>query len=399
MPGYRIAIGYDSPQLFLDKDMASLSKKGYVWTKREKAENVIVAGQSRKIWNENQKKSMRIVPEEEQIAEKTSGDDLILEFPEDPSSITEEKNRLFDALLSLGDILTDYPHLRSLLRKAVSREDAETLDLLHYIELTDEDDERQQDYAHMLRECRVRRRKAKDMLTVVDLLETAEPAIRSAAEWIRKADRRKYHARAIDPLPEASDEASDISADTESNALPPIRKAEEYPSDEHDCVDLESDSSLDALIPTEGAYDFSEAESSGDSEIFFAVASGEDASDDSADIVDTDCEQSVVVNALNDDSDSFASFSEEFAENYRETHQKNKKGKYGALGEADKVHILAEMAETYRAAVASADKPEDVLGSLGKNASEKKIYSQIFHGVGNAGKVAKAWLQYRCQEK
>ena len=121
---------------FLDKDMASLSKKGYVWTKREKTENVITAGQSRKIWNENQKKSMRIVPEEEQIAEKTSGDDLILEFPEDPSSITEEKNRLFDALLSLGDILTDYPHLRSILRKAVSREDAETLDLLHYIELT-----------------------------------------------------------------------------------------------------------------------------------------------------------------------------------------------------------------------------------------------------------------------
>lgn len=189
MPGYRIAIGYDSPQLFLDRDMASLSKEGYVWTKREKAENVIVAGQSRKIWNENQKKSMRIVPEEEQMAEKTSSDDLILEFPEDSSSITEEKNRLFDALLSLGDILTDYPHLRSLLRKAVSREDAETLDLLHYIELTDENDERQQDYAHMLRECRIRRRKAKDMLTVVDLLETAEPAIRSAAEWVRKADR------------------------------------------------------------------------------------------------------------------------------------------------------------------------------------------------------------------
>ena len=170
-------------------------------------------------------------------------------------------------------------------------------------------------------------------------------------------------------------------------------------------MDLESDSSLDALIPIEGAYDFSEAESSGDSEIFFAAASDAEASDDSADITDTDCEQSVVVNALNDgpdsfaDSDSFASFSEEFSENYRATHNKNKKGKYGALGEADKVHILAEMAETYRAAVASADKPEDVLGNLGKNASEKKIYSQISRGVGNAGKVAKALLQYRCQEK
>lgn len=400
MPGYRIAIGYDSPQLFLDKDMASLSKKGYVWTKREKAENVITAGQSRKIWNENQKKSMRIVPEEEQVAEKTSSDDLILELPEDPSSVVaEEKDRLFDALLSLGDILTDYPHLRSILRKAVSREDAETLDLLHYIELTDEDDERQQDYAHMLRECRVRRRKAKDMLTVVDLLETAEPAIRSATEWVRKADRRKYHARAIDPLPEASEEASDMSADTESNALSPIRKAEEYPSDEHDCVDLESDSSLDALIPTEGAYDFSSAESSGDSEIFFAAASDTEASDDSADIVDTDCEQSVAINALNDDSDSFASFSEEFAENYRATHKKNKQGKYGALGEPDKVRILAEMAETYREAVADANEPGDILSNLGKNASEKKIYSQISRGVGNAGKVAKAWLQYRCQEK
>lgn len=400
MPGYRIAIGYDSPQLFLDKDMASLSKKGYVWTKREKAENVIVAGQSRKIWNENQKKSMRIVPEEEQIAEKTSGDDLILEFPEDPSSITEEKNRLFDALLSLGDILTDYPHLRSILRKAVSREDAETLDLLHYIELTDEGDERQQDYAHMLRECRVRRRKAKDMLTVVNLLETAEPVIHSAAEWVRKADRRKYHARAIDPLPEASEEASDMSADTESNALPLIQKNEEYSSDAQDCADYESDSSLDALIPTEGAYDFSEAESSGDSEIFLAAASDTEASDDNADIADTDREQSIVINALNDnsdsfaDSDSFASFSEEFSENYRATHKKNKKGKYGALGEVDKVHILAEMAETYRVALVSADKPEDVLGSLGKNASEKKIYSQMLRGVGNAGKVAKAWLQY-----
>lgn len=377
--------------------MASLSKEGYVWTKREKAENVIVAGQSRKMWNDNQKKSMRIIPEEEQVAEKTSNDVVDSDLPEDPSSVVaEEKDRLFDALLSLGDIFSDYPHLRSILCKAVSREDVVTLDLLHYIELTSEDDGRQQDYARMLRECRVRRRKAKDMLAVVDLLETAEPAIRSAAEWIRKADRRKYHARAVDPLPEVSEEASDMCVDTESNALSSIQKTEEC---RHDYADCESDSSLDALIHTEDAYDFSSVESSDDPEIFFAEDSGEDASDDSTDIADMNHEQSVAMNAMNDSFDSLTSFSEEFSENYRATHKKRKDGEYGTLGEPEKVHILAEMAETYREAVAGANESEDVLGKLGKNASEKKIYFQISRGTGNAGKVAKAWLQYRCQEE
>lgn len=386
MPGYRIAIGYDSPQLFLDRDMASLSKEGYVWTKREKAENVIVAGQSRKMWNDNQKKSMRIIPEEEQVAEKTSNDVVDSDLPEDPSSVVaEEKDRLFDALLSLGDIFSDYPHLRSILCKAVSREDVATLDLLHYIELIDEDDKRQQDYARMLRECRVRRRKAKDMLAVVDLLETAEPAIRSAAEWVRKSDKRKYRARVVDPLPKMSAEASDMCVDTESNALSSIRNTEEYPSDGNDCVDLESD--------------FSSAESSDDPKIFFADDSDEDASDDSADVTDMDHEQSIAINAMNDGSDSLTSFSEEFSENYRATHKKRKDGEYGMLGEPEKVHILAEMAETYREAVTGANESEDVLGKLGKNASEKKIYFQISRGTGNAGKVAKAWLQYRCQEE
>lgn len=399
MPGYRIAIGYDSPQLFLDRDMASLSKEGYVWTKREKAENVIVAGQARKMWNDNQKKSMRIIPEEEQVAEKTSNDVVDSDLSEDPSSVTEENDRLFDAILALGDIFSDYPHLRSILCKAVSREDVVTLDLLHYIELTSEDDGRQQDYARMLRECRVRRRKAKDMLAVVDLLETAEPAIRSAAEWIQKAGKRKYRARAVDPLPEVSDEASDMCVDTESNALSSIRNTEEYPSDGNDCVDLENDSSLDALISAEDASDFSSAESSDDPKIFFAEDSDEDASDDSTDVTDMDHEQSIAINAMNDDSDSLTSFSEEFSENYRATHKKRKDGEYGMLGEPEKVYKLAEMAETYRTAIVGADKPEEVLGKLGKNASEKKIYFQISRGTGNAGKVAKAWLQYRCQEE
>lgn len=199
MPGYKIAVGYDTPQLFMNKNMNALEKQGHVWEKEEKAKNVIKAQKNSKNFTDEQKKSMHVVSVDELLAEQRKNDpdddeagadeepvetepddsdDSLPDLTADP----EKKERLFSAVVTLADMLSDYMRIRSSLSRAVGREDAITLDLMHYIELTDKDDKRQDEYASMLRECRIRRRRAKDMLIVFDALEDAVSSIVSAAE-------------------------------------------------------------------------------------------------------------------------------------------------------------------------------------------------------------------------
>lgn len=185
MPGYKIVVDCDLPWLYLNKDMKSLGVDGYIWDKREKAENVVNAQQKSKNFTDDQKKHMRVVSVDDLLAElkKKEKRDCVEEdvdqedFVEigktSSDLITDptEKNELFDAVSALADRLSGYDSRRSALRKAVAREDAVTLDLMHYIELTDKDDVRQEEYAMLLRDSRIRRRRAKDMLKVLDALE------------------------------------------------------------------------------------------------------------------------------------------------------------------------------------------------------------------------------------
>lgn len=143
--------------------------------------------------------------EERNCIEEDVDQEDFVEIGKTPSDLItdpEEKNALFDVVAALADRLSGYDSRRLALRKAVAWEDTVTLDLMHYIELTDEDDARQEEYAMLLRDSRIRRRRAKDMLKVLDALEGAVPAIVSMAHWVKSADKRSYRPCAIDPLPE-----------------------------------------------------------------------------------------------------------------------------------------------------------------------------------------------------
>lgn len=251
----------DLPRLYLNKDMNSLGVDGYIWDKREKAENVVSAQQKSKNFTDDQKKHMRVVSVDDLLAELKKKEERncieedvdqedFVEIGKTPSDLItdpEEKNALFDAVAALADRLSGYDSRRLALRKAVAREDAVALDLMHYIELTDEDDARQEEYAMLLRDSRIRRRRAKDMLKVLDALEGAVPAIVSTAHWVKSADKRSYRPCAIDPLPEGAAVADALSGgDAVAGNVQPTKDELVELQEAEPEFDSESESSLDA---------------------------------------------------------------------------------------------------------------------------------------------------------
>lgn len=399
MPGYKIVVDCVQPQLFLNKEMNSLEVDGYIWDKKEKAENVVRTKQNSKSFTDDQKKHMHVVciddmltntgKSEDNTASKGLSDDDNGEKEFAPVC-PDEKDQMFDAVVSLAEKLTDYDNRRELLRKAVAREDAITLDLLHYIELTNKDDARQKQYAVLLRESRIRRRRAKDMLNVMDDLAGAASSIIFAAKWVKGTDKRSYRPRVMDPLPEeteateAAPDENSIFDNLPSESLPlensvPDMMAQEY--------DNESDSSLDA-VSVDADVSFGEFMSD-DERDFSGTAHDSDGFDE----VTTKNEEEAVTNdSLND---CLTRFSFEFANEYKTTHKPNKKGNWGTLGDPNKVLGFARMAEEYISVISNGSSPDDAIAKLTKAHANEKRYTQIANGTGFAGKVAKSWMAYR----
>lgn len=401
MPGYKIAVGYDTPQLFMNKNMNALEKQGHVWEKEEKAKNVIKAQKNSKNFTDEQKKSMHVVSVDELLAEQRKNDpdddeagadeepvetepddsdDSLPDLTADP----EKKERLFSAVVTLADMLSDYMRIRSSLSRAVGREDAITLDLMHYIELTDKDDRRQDEYASMLRECRIRRRRAKDMLIVLDALEDAVPSIVSAAEWIKKADARIYRPRAIGPLPEEDAKASEDGGNEYLQIKQIIADCSDTKSNSDndssliailDKMSIETDKDIYGFANNETEFEFSGSEQDG-----VELSEGTENNIASSPASLEDC---------------LVRFSVEFAEDHRNTHKPNSKGKWSALGNPDKVLEFAKLAEEYITAISDGEKSEDAIVRLGKTPKKEKEYRQIVRGTGFAGKIAKSWKIYR----
>ena len=404
VPGYKIVVDCDLPCLYLNKDMNSLGVDGYIWDKREKAENVVSAQQKSKNFTDDQKKHMRVVSvddileelkkkEEKNCMEEDVGQEDFVEIGKPSSDLVadpEEKNELFDAVTALADRLSGYNSRRLALRKAVSREDAVTLDLMHYIELTDEDDARQEEYAMLLRDSRIRRRRAKDMLKVLDALEGAAPAIISAAHWVKSTDKRSYHPRAIDPLPEGPAASGVLpGGDAVAGHMQPTQDGPADLPETGPEFDSESDSSLDAVsADTDTLIDNLVPDGAN----AFAISS----LDTDPDAMDRGVAEEAQETSPSDDLDGrLVRFSIEFTEGYKKTHRPNKKGSWGALGEPDKVLGFARMAEAYMSAVLGGERSDEVVARLGRNPSEEKKYTQIARGTGFPGKVAKAWKTYR----
>lgn len=404
MPGYKIVVDCDLPCLYLNKDMNSLGVDGYIWDKREKAENVVSAQQKSKNFTDDQKKHMRVVSvddileelkkkEEKNCMEEDVDQEDFVEIGKPSSDLVadpEEKNELFDAVTALADRLSGYNSRRLALRKAVSREDAVTLDLMHYIELTDEDDARQEEYAMLLRDSRIRRRRAKDMLKVLDALEGAAPAIISAAHWVKSTDKRSYHPRAIDPLPEGAAAADALSGgDAVAGNVQPTKDELVELQEAEPEFDSESDSSLDVVsVDTDTMID--NLMPYGTSVLANSAQAAE------PDVMDSDVAEETQETSPSDDLDGrLVRFSIEFTEEYKKTHRPNKKGSWGALGEPDKVLGFARMAEAYMSAVLDGERSDEVVTRLGRNPSDEKKYTQIARGTGFPGKVAKAWKGYR----
>lgn len=394
MPGYKIVVDGVQPQLYLNREMNSFVADGYVWNKRKKAENVVLAQQKSKSFTDDQKKHMHVICIDDMLTKTTkSEDDAAIKTLSDVDNSEKEvapicsgeKDQLFDAVVSLAEKLTDYDIRREMLRKAVAREDAVTLDLLHYIELTDKDDARQNQYAVLLRESRIRRRRAKDMLKVMDDLSSAASSIISAAKWVKGTDKRSYRPRVIDPLPEETD-VRDTAPNENSihdnlpleNNVPDIT-AQEY--------DSESDSSLDA-VSADTDVSFSES-MSGDECNFFDTAYDSDGFDETT----INNEEEAVTN--NNLDVCLTRFSHEFANKYKETHKPNKKGSWGALGDPNKVLGFARMAEEYISVISNGSSPDDAIAKLTSEHANEKKYTQIANGTGFPGKVAKAWKTYR----
>lgn len=404
VPGYKIVVDCDLPCLYLNKDMNSLGVDGYIWDKREKAENVVSAQQKSKNFTDEQKKHMRVVSvddlltelkekEERNCMEEEAGYEDFTDMGKTPSSLVvdpEEKNGLFDAVVALAEKLADYDSRRLALHKAVAREDAVTLDLMHYIELTDEDDTRQEEYAMLLRDSRIRRRRAKDMLKVLDALESAVPAIVSTAHWVKSADKRSYRPRAIGPLPEGAAAAGTL-PDGDAVAWN-MQPTQDGPADLPETgpeFDSESDSSLDAVsADTDTLIDNLVPDGAN----AFAISS----LDTDPDAMDRGvAEEAQEISPSDDLNGRLVRFSIEFTEGYKKTHRPNKKGSWGALGEPDKVLGFARMAEAYMSAVLGGERSDEVVARLGRNPSDEKKYTQIARGTGFPGKVAKAWKAYR----
>lgn len=394
MPGYKIVVDCVQPQLYMNKEMNSFVADGYIWDKREKAENVVRTKQKSKSFTDDQKKHMHVVcvdniltnaGESKKDAANKTLSDVENSEKEFAPVCPDEKDQLFDAVVSLAEKLSDYDIRRELLRKAVAREDAVTLDLLHYIELTDEDDARQNQYAVLLRESRIRRRRAKDMLKVMDDLSSAASSIISAAKWVKGTDKRSYRTRVIDPLPEETDVRD--TAPNENSIHDNLPLESNVPDMTAQKYNSESDSSLDA-VSADTDVSFSES-MSGDECNFFDTAYDSDGFDETT----INNEEEAVTN--NNLDVCLTRFSHEFANKYKETHKPNKKGSWGALGDPNKVLGFARMAEEYISVISNGSSPDDAIAKLTSEHANEKKYTQIANRTGFAGKVAKSWMAYR----
>lgn len=336
MSGYKIEIDCDSQKFYLSNDNISIDVDGYTWKEKRKAENVIKSIKKTKNFTYYQKQHMHVISiSEEKTQEKIQMDTKLNNIPNSTSCLIlddNNKNELFNAVTELACKLRDYTNLNKTVNDNINREDLITLDLLHYIELTNENDPRQIKYLNLLRESRIRRRRAKDIQKVLDTLKPAISSIAFAEQWITGANDRVYKPRAIEPLPNNNeDRDGNINPVNEIMKLNDVQDSIAYPNN-----------------------------------------------------VET-----------NNFEDCIVQFSKEFTEQYKATHKPRKNGNWCILGYQNKVIDVVRMVEKYKIAISNNKSSDKAISELSPDDMYKKRYTQIAKGRGYYGRIAKEWEKYK----
>ncbi len=252
--GYRVQVVSDglAGYQYLDQNQKTVSEQGYVWRSLSAAENSMKTFMHR-LDTTMPGTSIQVVEVDENrpvspsisamSTENPKADDLSAISETIPASLPsfEELARTAGAWAEMMSHLEEY---KKAYAARLSEEDLRTQDLLHYIELNEINDAEAVDIVRRLKESRLKRREAKDVLHLLELMKDAKPAADTVKRALGRLDRRIYTVRVDENLPE-------VIARTDEQADHPVNesqeKAESENINEKDKGEEKGHNDLDAL--------------------------------------------------------------------------------------------------------------------------------------------------------
>lgn len=177
---YRIYALNNGRKMYLLGDLKSFSSSSYAeWEDEEKAKNVIKS----MLKNKKNKKQNYYIEENEKKEKKQE-------------KKSQEVRELMNSIISFQN---DEKQNRESMMAAIKREEDAVMDILHFIEISDDEtfEKNAETYAYQIRDHRKKRRECKDALRMMDTVSSFIPknANFTAVNCLKSMDNRKYRPR------------------------------------------------------------------------------------------------------------------------------------------------------------------------------------------------------------
>lgn len=223
---------------YLEQDQKTISSAGYIWRSKSAAENSMRSF-GKRLNGKHPGASLQIVEiSDEPEKEKES----VPETAEEEEPVLPGFEKIARTAGLWADMMGRLEDYRKAYTARLSEEDLRSQDLLHYIELNEVSEAEAVDLVRRLKESRIKRREAKDVLHLLDLMKGAQDEAQAVERALGRLDRRVYTVRVDETLP-------DVIGKEERPQEKPVQKARET---KQDTEKTETDTGSPASKPSTG---------------------------------------------------------------------------------------------------------------------------------------------------